>query len=63
MKCIYCGEETDNDSVFCEYCGKKLVNDAPKYHQDKQDSDLIAYMVYGILGALLVVAIILMCVL
>lgn len=63
MKCNHCDSEIPDDSVFCEQCGKKLVNDAPKYHQDKQDSDLIAYMVYGILGVLLVEVIILMCVL
>lgn len=26
MKCKYCGEEIDNDSVFCEQCGAKVVS-------------------------------------
>ena len=25
MKCKFCGEEIDNDSVFCEYCGAKIT--------------------------------------
>lgn len=24
MKCNHCGEEIDNDSVFCSFCGKKV---------------------------------------
>lgn len=24
MKCKHCGAEIANDSVFCEYCGKRL---------------------------------------
>ncbi len=23
MKCTHCGREIENDSVFCEFCGKK----------------------------------------
>ena len=26
MKCSNCGKEIANDSIFCEYCGAKLVN-------------------------------------
>ena len=27
MKCKHCGEEIANDSVFCEFCGKKINTD------------------------------------
>lgn len=26
MKCIHCGEEIANDSVFCEHCGHRIKN-------------------------------------
>ena len=26
MKCKHCGKEIDNDSVFCEFCGGKVIN-------------------------------------
>lgn len=27
MKCWYCNNEVDNDSMFCKYCGKQLVDE------------------------------------
>ena len=61
MKCIYCGEETDNDSVFCEHCGKKLVDVAPDNHQYGRDTG-VDFFVYLVIGALLIVGIIMLCV-
>lgn len=30
MKCKHCGEEIANDSVFCEFCGTKVINEENK---------------------------------
>lgn len=60
MRCKYCGEEIDDDSVFCEHCGKKLVNVAP-YHQDRHDTG-VDFIVWLVLGTLLIVGIIMLCV-
>ena len=30
MKCKHCGEEITNDSVFCEFCGTKVINEENK---------------------------------
>ncbi len=34
MKCPHCGKEIANDSVYCEFCGKK-VTQAPSEKKDK----------------------------
>lgn len=49
MKCKHCGEEIANDSVFCEFCGQKVLE---QYEEDiinilnvvsKEDQPLVAY--------------------
>jgi len=57
MKCKYCGEEIDDDSVFCEQCGAKLVDEIPDDNPEEPQSNTKKYIWFGIGG--MVVAILL----
>lgn len=35
MFCKYCGNQIDDDAVFCSKCGKKIVKGNPVYHQQQ----------------------------
>lgn len=55
MKCLYCGEEIDNDSVYCEFCGKKQERDK----QAQGGSFLKRYGLKIVIGTLAVIVILL----
>lgn len=37
MKCIYCTKEIDDDSIFCEHCGKKVTQKTAKTEPPKTE--------------------------
>ncbi len=38
MKCPFCGNEIENDSRFCKYCGKRPVDPKPEVTDDSEES-------------------------
>ena len=38
MKCVSCGGETNDLSVFCEKCGANLKNDQPQQNNNQQNN-------------------------
>ena len=58
MKCKYCGKETSDDSVFCEHCGKQLINNKLLLLSNRQKIILCVATVLGIaLGLVIAFAI------
>lgn len=57
MKCKYCGEEIDDDSVFCEQCGARVVNEIPDDNRENPNSNSKKYVWY-VLEAVAVVVLI-----
>ena len=41
MKCKYCGEEIDDDSVFCEQCGERVAVESPVVKNVKPNPNIM----------------------
>lgn len=57
MKCKYCGEEIDNDSLFCEQCGAKVNDESPVVKKGKRKSNTKKYIGYAVCIIIVVILI------
>lgn len=39
MKCVVCGNEINNDSVYCEYCGSKVESEPQSIIHESESND------------------------
>ncbi|MBR3557516.1 MAG: zinc-ribbon domain-containing protein [Bacteroidales bacterium] len=48
MKCKHCNSEIDEDSVFCEQCGAKVVDEIPDDNREEPKSNTKKYLWLGV---------------
>lgn len=55
MKCKHCGEEIDNDSLFCEFCGMRVIEKASDDSHNKHQLNIKKLLFYVILVGVLII--------
>jgi len=48
MKCKHCNSEIDEDSLFCEQCGAKVVDEIPDDNREETKSNTKKYLWLGV---------------
>ena len=48
MKCKHCNSEIDEDSLFCEQCGAKVVDEIPDDNREETKSNTEKYLWLGV---------------
>lgn len=54
MKCKYCGEKIDDDSLFCEQCGARVSNEIPDDNREEPNSNSKKYVWYVLVAVAVV---------
>ena len=55
MRCKHCNSEIDEDSVFCEQCGARVVDEISDDNHESIKSNKKKYIWFGVVVAVVVV--------